>query len=101
MPSKKKRFVRPWWHSPSVSQIVATTEAIEKCGLPPLIIQRIFSVMAQVKYPTRPYGARRRWLERLVVDGTRVHLSCHVEGDKIVVTHISLPKGGFEPKSEK
>lgn len=101
LPSKKKRFIRPWWHSPSVSQIIATTKAIENCNIPPLIIQHIFSVMAQVKYPTRPSRARKKWLEPLVVDGTRVYLSCHVEGDKIVVTHIGLPKGGFETKSEK
>jgi len=101
LPSKKKKFIRPWWHSPRVSQIFATTEAIEKCGLPPLIIQRIFFVMTQDKYPTRPSRARKKWLERLVVDEARVYLSCHVEGDKIVVTHIRLPKGGFERKKRK
>lgn len=98
---RKQKRRRPWWHSPYVDQIMATDRAIERCKLHSLIIQRIFSAMAKKKYPTRPRRARRKWLENVTVDGVRCHLSCIVEADKIVVTNISLPKGGFERLSKK
>jgi len=92
VPSRKRRQ-RPWWYSPSIDQIIATPDAIKRCRLPPLIIQRIFAEMARTPYPTRPTRARRRWLEPLTVDGAECQLSCHVEEDKIVVTNINILKG--------
>lgn len=99
MSSRKRRYERPWWHSPTVDQIMVTTDAIERCRLPPLIIQRIISVMAEKKYPTRPKRAKRNWLEKLLVDGAKVYLSCHVEKEKIVVINIDVRKG-FEKRKK-
>ena len=96
MPSGGRRRERPWWHKPNIEDIYAKPEEIRRCRLPPLIITRIFNAMTEVKYPTRPRRAKRKWLENLTVDGVRVQLSCHVEGDHIVVTNINLPRGGFE-----
>lgn len=100
MPSKKKsQYRRPWWYSPEINRITATTGTVRRCGLPPLIIQRIFSAMAKEKHPTtRPNRARKSWLENLIVDGVKCRLSCHIENDMnmIVVTYISVPKGAFK-----
>jgi len=52
--------------------------------------------MSEARHLTRPWRARRRWLEDLDVGEVRVKLSCVVEDDKIVVTNIDLPHGGFE-----
>jgi len=92
---------RPWWYSPTVDQIIATDDAIERCGLHSLIIQRIFTAMANKKYPTRPKRAKKSWLENLTVSGVKCQLSCVIEEDKIVVTNIRLPKGGFERTYKK
>ncbi len=98
MSSRKRRRKRPWWHSPTVDQITVTPEEIVRCRLPALIIQRFLSVMTKVKYPTRPWRAKKNWQENLLVDGAKVYLSCHVEDEKIVVTYIDVRKGAFEKK---
>ena len=99
--SRKKRYERPWWHSPTVNQILVTTDAMERCRLPPLIIRRIISAMAEKKYPSRPKRAKKNWLENLLVDGAKVYLSCHVEEEKIVVTNINVRKGALEKKKRR
>ena len=93
MCSRKKR-PDPWWYSPSRFQVIATPKAIRYCKLPPLLIQKILSTLADAKFPTRPKRAKRNWVEPVCTDGTMYQLSCYVDINQkmIVVTNIRIPK---------
>ena len=99
LPDRKERE-ELWWFSPSVHQIIATDKAIKRCNLPPLLIQRIFTTMAEARYPTRPKRAKTSWLEPVCVDGVTYQLSCMLDKEEkmIVVKNIRTP---VKPRRKK
>lgn len=95
MPSNKKGK-NPWWYSPSVWDIMFTTDAVKESGLHSLKLHKIASTMADKPFPTRPKRARHNWLESVTVDGVLYELSCCVDDyqnkEFIVVRNIRTHK---------
>jgi hypothetical protein len=100
MPSRKEKDA-PWWFSPTKFDITAINKVYRK--LPYLKVQKIFYIMAQAKYPTRPRRAKNEWMESVCVDGSTYQLSCRIDENnkKIVVTNIRPPKGMTRTRRHK
>lgn len=92
----------PWWFPENITifDIMATPEAIQRCGLQPTFIQLILHSQAKNSFATRPNHANKKWVEPVHHEGATYLLSCEINEflKKIVVTNIRTPKRERENK---
>jgi len=94
LPSKRKKASNPWWWTPTLEDVLIDRDAMERCKLHPLIVERARHALVNNKYSSRP-RAKRKWLEIVYVGDLKLALSCKIEKEKIVVTNLRRAQKRF------
>lgn len=68
-------------------EVLVDPRAYEKSKLAPTVIAKIAKKMSQNPKIGSP-RAKKRWLERVELDGERFAVMCHEEGGAIVITYV-------------
>lgn len=92
LPSKKTKVDPPWFH-PGPEDVLVDPDIYEKSKLTNLTISKIKDAIVKNTSHSRPTGARKKWIEPVVVEGQKYGASCKIEDGKIVIGYLSGLKG--------